>query len=286
VIDTKRCLVCKPRNKTLYWHEDPDTGDLWCYCNKCNRGYSIWEYCHKAGINLSDFLKGDFSFEEAIPNEVQAVEWPARYIPLSDPRASEGVQYVESRGLALDGDMYYDIERNGIVFPYYFGNYFCGAQTRFIVPKIDADGKPQKMDTMPGTRLGLLFYGWNQDSFVGDVKNVVVTEGSFNALAIGQSFQKAYGGISTCPWRTMSCSGSGATDHHKSEIKGLKDAGLKVILAPDSDEAGLNMLKKFKEANAITHYALTGTKEDWNDVLKRLGPKEFAVYFLSRIKKI
>jgi hypothetical protein len=47
------------------------------------------------------------------------------------------------------------------------------------------------------------------------------------------------------------------------------------------------MLKKFKDAGAITHYALTGTPDkDWNDHLKDMGNKEFAKYFLSRIKKV
>src|ERR1700680_2428434 len=115
-MDNKRCLICQPRNKTLYWHKDPETGDLWCFCNKCSRGYSIWEYCHKAQVDLGDFLKGNFEFEEATPNEVQALQWPAQYLPLSDPRSAAGVKYITERGLSPDGDMYYDIDRNGIVF--------------------------------------------------------------------------------------------------------------------------------------------------------------------------
>src|ERR1035437_3234681 len=137
MINNKKCLVCNLglRNDVLNWHIDSDDGSIWCWCCKCNRGYSIRSYCFQAGISLPEFLKGDFDFKEAIPNEVNVMEWPARYIPLSDTRAEEGVNYICSRGLTPEGDMYYDVERNGIVFPYYFENHFCGAQTRFVVPR-------------------------------------------------------------------------------------------------------------------------------------------------------
>jgi len=214
------------------------------------------------------------------------MEWPARYVPLSDPRAEAGVKYVQSRGLLLAGDMYYDIERDGIVFPYYFGDHFCGAQTRFVTPRVHPGGEVQKMDTLPGTRLGLLFYGWNQSRFVGDVKTVVVTEGAFNAIAINQALNVVYGGIANNPWRAIACSGAGATKHHKEALKELKDQGIKIVIAPDTDEAGAAMLRKFNEAGAATHYAFTGETRDWNEMLKALGHKEFAWYFLRNIKPI
>lgn len=286
MIDTKHCLICQKSNKTLHWHSDPDSGDLWVWCCSCNRGYSLQSYCFHAGISLTDFLQGDFQFEEAQPNEVKAQAWPIRFIPMSDPRSEPGVNYVNGRGLSLEGDMYYDIERNGIVFPYYFGNHFCGAQTRFIVPRVHPNGDIQKMDTMPGTRLGLLFYNWSQSLFVGNVKGIIVTEGAFNALSIQQALNRKYGGIVKNPWRCISCSGSGATQHHRDSVKDLKDQGMKVIIAFDSDDAGFKGLKKFKDSDALTHYALTDNDEmDWNDALKQMGHTEFAGYFLSKVQK-
>ena len=134
--------------------------------------------------------------------------------------------------------------------------------------------------------MGLLFYGWNQSRFVGDVKGVIVTEGSFNALSINQSLNLVYSGIAHNPWRAIACSGSGTTNHHREVLKELKDQGLKVVVAADTDEAGANMLKKIQEAGACTHYAFTGDAKDWNDMAKDLGHKEFARFFLSTIKAV
>ena len=288
-LSTRHCLICKGgrKNACLHWHIDQDTQDIWVYCvGKCQRGYSIRSYCYHAGIELAEFLKGDFEFKEAKPDEVNVMSWPARFIPMSDPRAKNGVDYLKTRGLSPQGDMYYDIERNGIVFPYYFDNHFCGAQTRFIEPRINPDGEVQKMDTMPGTRLGNLIYGWNQSKFMGNIKGVLITEGALNAIAINQAFNVAYGGVHNNPWRAVACSGAGATAHHRQIFKDLKDQGLKVVVAPDSDEAGAKMLKKFKESESCTHFALTNTTEDWNDCLKAMGHKDFAKFVLSCIRSI
>ena len=286
--DNRFCLICQPKNRTLYWHQDPETKAIWCYCNKCDRGYSLESYCYQADIDMLEFLKGDFYVQEAQPNEVSAQSWPARFIPLSDPRAEEGIAYIkEKRGLTLEGDMYYDIDRKGIVFPYYFGNHFVGAQTRFIEPRIQSDGTPHKIDTLPGTRLGLLFYGWNQSRFVGNVKAVVVCEGAFNALSINQALNLAYGGISNNPWRAIAASGSGASSHQREALKELKDEGMKIIIAPDHDEAGQKMLGKYIESEVPTHWALPDTEgKDWNDIAKELGREAFAKHFISCVKKL
>ena len=154
----------------------------------------------------------------------------------------------------------------------------------------DEDGNEdgvQKIDTIPGTRLGLIFYGWNQENFITDIKGMVITEGAFNALAIQQALNQVYGGIASCPWRVVACSGSGATKHHTETIRELKEKGIRTVLAPDSDEAGMKMLKKFSDAEAITHYTATGQDNiDWNDALKSMGHEAFAKWFLSSIKKV
>lgn len=287
--DNRFCLICNPKNRTLYWHKDSKTGDIWCYCNKCQRGYSLKQYCALADVSIVGFLAGDFQFEEARPNEVQAITWPSSFIPLSDPRAEKGARYIsEVRKLNLDGDMYYDLEDEGIVFPYYFNSTFCGAQVRFLETRKTEDDKDWKITTLPGTRLGLLFYGWNQTPFMSHVKGVVVCEGAFNALSINQALNVKYGGIVNNPWRAIACSGSGTTDYQKEVLKELKDiAGMKVIVAPDTDDAGFKMLKKFKDAECANFTAFTNdTEKDWNEKLKELGHEEFANFFISSIRPI
>ncbi len=284
--DNRWCLICQPRNRTLYWHQN-DEGKIWCYCNKCDRGYSLEQYCDIADIDMTEFLTGEFHMQEAKADEVTAMAWPHSFIPLSDPRAEKGVQYIKSRGLNVDGDMYYDINEEGIVFPYYVENHFCGAQVRFIEPRINEDGSVWKITTLPGTRLGLLFYGWNQAKLLAQVKGVIVTEGAFNALSIQQALNQVYGGVSRCPWRLLACSGSGLSEHQAEALKGFRESGIKVVGAPDTDEAGFKMLNKMKELDCITHYVMTGdTEQDWNVLLKNIGHKELAKFVIKNIKPI
>lgn len=284
--DNRWCLICQPRNRTLYWHQN-DEGKIWCYCNKCDRGYSLEQYCEIADIDMTEFLTGNFHMQEAKADEVTAMAWPHSFIPLSDPRAEKGVEYIKSRGLNVDGDMYYDINEEGIVFPYYVENHFCGAQVRFIEPRINEDGDVWKITTLPGTRLGLLFYGWNQAKLLAQVKGVIVCEGAFNALSIQQALNSVYGGVSRCPWRLLACSGSGLSEHQAEALKELKESGLKVIGAPDTDEAGFKMLSKMKELDCVTHYLMTGdTDQDWNVLLQTIGHKELAKFVIKNIKPI
>jgi hypothetical protein len=298
--DNRWCLICQPKNRTLYWHAsdeekmaaavakgyEPDP--FWCYCNKCDRAYSLSQYCEIAGIDKDLFIDGgDFHFQEAQPDEVNAMAWPSTFVPLSDPRAAKGVEYIKSRGLLLDGDMYYDLNEEGIVFPYYVENHFCGAQVRFIETRVNEDGDQWKITTLPGTRLGLLFYGWNQGKLLAQIKGIIVTEGAFNAISIQQALNNAYGGLSRCPWRAIACSGSGATEMQQKALKELKDKGYKIVIAPDTDEAGIKMYTKYVEAGAATHYTFTNdTEKDWNDLLKEMGHQNFAKFLIKSIKPI
>jgi DNA primase len=256
---------------------------MWCWCNgRCQRGYSLYQYCNKAGISLPQFLKNEFYFEEAAPNEVNKMDWSANFLPLSDPRSKSGVDYIKSRGLDPRGDMYYDINRCAIVFPYYFHNIYVGAQIRFLKPEGD-----HKMETVPGTRTGLLFYGWNQDKFVTNIRGVIVTEGAFNALSLQQALDDLYGGVANNPWKCMASSGAGSTKHQIDKIKELKELGYKIVVAPDYDDAGHKMLQKLLKNDAITHYAFTMSREaDWNDLGQKLGKKDLAKFFLQSVKKV
>lgn len=291
MISTKHCLICKGgrKNECLYWHKDPDTENIWCFCTgKCQRGYSLRQYTHLAGISLAEFLQGNFDFKESAPNEVQVMRWPLKFIPLSDPRAERAIEYVKSRGLSLDtADIYYDEERDGIVFPYYFDNHFCGAQIRFIEPRVDQDGDIQKMDTIPGTRLSMLFGLWNQARFLTNIKAVGVCEGYFNAISLQQAFNKKYGGVINNPFKFICTSGCNASKHHQEVLKELLDQGIKVIAAFDADEPGLEGIAKMASSGCISHISTTqDTDNDWNDMLKLHGHDAIAQMFLKNIIKV
>jgi len=288
MMSTKKCLICNDgrKNETLYWHRDTDSGEIWVWCNKCDCGRSIWKYCEEAGLNLSEFLKGDFDFIEAAPNEVTRMDWPQVFIPLSDARAKKGVEYLRSRGLSPVGDMYYDMNDEGIVFPYHFDSVFCGAQIRFLKERVNKEGDVWKITTMPGTRLGLVIYAYNQTNIMPHVKGFIVTEGAFNALSIQQSLDKMYGGAYKSPWKAVACSGSGGSSHQLEVFGDLITRGYKVVCAPDNDAAGLKMFKKYISNKAATHFAITDGEQDWNDVLVKLDNTEFARYVLSKIRKL
>lgn len=288
MLSTKHCLICNRPNQTLHWHKDAETGDIWVYCiGKCQRGYSLRQYVYGAGLSLSEFLKNEFEFRESAPNEVQVMKWPVKFIPLSDPRAEKGVKYVKSRGLSLDGDMYYDDDREGIVFPYYFDNHFCGAQIRFIKTRLNKDGDEQKIDTLPGTRLSMLFGLWNQSRFLTNIKAVGVCEGYFNALSLQQAFNLKYGGVANNPWKFICTSGCNVSKHHQEALIELKQQGIKVIGAFDADEPGRDGIAKMAKGDCITHISTTqDTDLDWNDMLKRHGHEAIAELFLKNMTRL
>lgn len=285
-ISTKRCLICRRPNDTLHWHSGEDNGLPWVWCNgTCQRAYSIYDYTAMAGISLSDFLRQKFEMKEAMPNEVTRMEWPNYFVPLFDARAKAGLEYIRGRGIDPDDGMYYDTVREGIVFPYFYESAFVGAQIRFLDPSKNEDKR--KVDTMPGTRTGLLFYNWNQAPLLPQIKGVIITEGAFNAKAIDQAFMKTYGGVLKNPWKCIATSGSGATKHQLDTIRELKENGIKTILAPDSDVAGMAMFDKFTLAESLTHYAFTGdSKVDWNDASKTMSKEEFSQFFLSKVQSV
>jgi len=291
MISTKKCLICKggTKNDSLHWHIDPDTGNIWVYCvGVCQRGYSLYDYCARSGLSVKKFLKNKFDFKESHQNEVTKMEWPRWYLPLSDPRAKAGVDYIAKRGLKPADNMYYDSVREGIVFPYFFGEVFCGAQIRFIKEWIDDNGTKRKVDTLPGTRLGLLFYNFNQESVLPHIKGFIVVEGGFDVQAIQQALDAAYGSVTQNPWRCVACSGAGSTKHQRETIREWKEKGYKVILAPDADDAGLKMLNKLNKEKAITHYAFPEDEwKDWNDKWQDINdPQEFMKWFFGRVKSV
>ena len=288
LFDIKRCLIDPKPRQSIYWHQNPDSKEIWCFCNACDRAYSIYSYCNAAGISLKELLTAfkETDFSKTSPDEVRKMEWPEWFLSLSDPRSKPAVDYIRSRGLTLEGDMYYDSQYGGVAFPLYYDQHFCGAQTRLIRPWINESGEETRVLTLPGTRTGLLFYGWNQAKFVTDTKGLIITEGPIDALSIQQSLNLSYGSVLDNPWKVVATCGAGVSEYRMEAIKKLKEAGIKIVLCPDNDNAGLKMLSKFIEAEAITHCAFTDSDLDWNDELKKEGREKFSQWFLQRVKHV
>jgi hypothetical protein len=229
----------------------------------------------------------NIDFKEAVPGEVQKMEWPAWFLPLWDPRSKPGVDYLASRGLNIHDGVYYDGDSQGIVFPYFYDQVFVGAQIRFIEPRKFPDGSVQKIDTLPGSRLGLLFWQYNQTFIPSGVKNIVITEGAINAMSLQQAFQKTVSKELCSQFLFISTSGCNMSTHHVEAMKELKDRGYKVILAYDSDEAGIISLDKIKSKECVSHFSLSMDDElDWNDILIKKGPNVLVKTFLSNIRSI
>ena len=285
---SKRCLICKPDHNTLYHHMDPDTQEPWIYCNKCGRGYNLYQYRNISDVSPEEFKQhmNGAVFNEVDPHEVRKMEFPRCFVTMDSKLAKPGVDYVRSRGLEPVDEMFFDIEEQGIVFPYYYENTFCGAQVRFLKPRVRQDGGEWKITTMPGTRLGNLVYGWNQGELPPTIKRIVVTEGAFNALSLKLALS-AYGGASVNPFKCIATSGSGLSAHHAELLRDLVKKGYKVIAAPDPDEAGVKMFEKMIRNEACTHLALLDVpNKDWNDILIEEGPDGLRRKFLSSLKKI
>lgn len=285
----KKCLICKggKKNDCLHWHEDPETHAQWVWCTgKCQRGYSIEEYAWLAGLELKELLSCNIKFNEATPNEVNKMEWPKSFVPLFHPDAYPGVEYLKNRGLQPTDNLFYDIQREGIVLPYHLENVFVGAQVRFLKPKIKEGEEPWKITTLPGTRLAYLFYNWNQAPLLSHIRYLVVTEGGFNALSLQQVLSTHYGGILKNPFKTVAISGSGLSDHKIEVLRDLINKGIKVIAAPDTDIAGEKLLKKFADNGAATHYAMVEEENvDWNDKLKEIN-QDLVSYFSKSIRPL
>lgn len=280
---SKKCLVCQAKHDTIYLHVDRN-GTPWLYCCKCSDSMDLEDYCAINGIDMpteEEVAKVASYIEDA--NELQRMAWPRSFIPLWDPRSAEGRAYLASRAIEPSDGMFYCTERNGIVFPYYYESTCVGAQVRFIEPSINEP----KITTVTGTKLGKLFYGWNQGNLPRNTRYLVITEGAFNSIAIQQVLNKHYGSALNNPYKSIAASGSSVGKYRSEVLRELKDEGYKIILAPDSDEAGAKMLEKAIGEECITHWTRTDDEGlDWNDVLKMNGPDALKSQLLGNLKKI
>jgi DNA primase len=158
--------------------------------------------------------------------------------------------------------------------PYFYHGTFCGAQIRFIKPK------ENKVVTLPGTRNSYLFYNWDQSPLYKS-KGLIICEGAFDAISLEQCFRHT----SLSNFKCISTSGSNLSDYQAEILRHVKDQGGHIILCPDSDPAGFNMLDKALKKGCITHFSLTKEKADWNDQYRMLGSGLIDL-FLTNLQKI
>lgn len=167
---------------------------------------------------------------------------------LDDPsdKLIQVIEYIYSRALTLeDYDFFWSNEEgldNRLIIPYYFRNQIVGYTCR----RID-EGKPKYLaDQQPG-------YVFNLDHQNYSRQFVIVCEGQFDALSID--------GIAVM-----------SNEINKQQSMLINQLGKQVIVVPDRDEPGLNIL------NSAMEYNYSVSMPDWdkdvkdvNDAVKKYG---------------
>lgn len=167
---------------------------------------------------------------------------------LDDPsdKLIQVIEYIYSRALTLeDYDFFWSNEEgldNRLIIPYYFRNQIVGYTCR----RID-EGKPKYLaDQQPG-------YVFNLDHQNYSRQFVIVCEGQFDALSID--------GIAVM-----------SNDINKQQSMLINQLGKQVIVVPDRDEPGLNILNSAMEYNySVSMPDWNKDVKDVNDAVKKYG---------------
>lgn len=197
-------------------------------------------------FNLSDFISGD----DERPEDQQLIElaWPIEYLPIQEPSAAAGAEYLKSRGiplrLAVEYGIQYDPIRERVVFPVASAHgQLYGWQARATKPTelkvISSKGIPRSSTLMFCHR-------------ITGSSHAVLCEGPIDAI-------KAHycGG-------NVAAMGKIVT---KAQIELLKNAGVqKLYLALDPD-ASPEMGALFREySEDFQMYRLEATKKDLGEM--------------------
>lgn len=167
---------------------------------------------------------------------------------LDDPseKLVQVIEYIYSRALTLeDYDFYWSDEEgldNRLIIPYYFRNQIVGYTCR----RID-EGKPKYLaDQQPG-------YVFNLDHQNYNRQFVVVCEGQFDAISID--------GIAVM-----------SNEINKQQSMLINQLGKQVIVVPDRDQPGLNILNSAMEYNySVSMPDWDSDVKDINDAVKKYG---------------
>ena len=145
-------------------------------------------------------------------------EWIAVTDPDIEHDVGEVVQYLVNRGLdPLDDQFYWSPDpgfRNRVIIPFFYHGVIVGNTARKVT-----DGKPKYVsDQHP-------HFVFNIDNQKEDHKYIFVCEGPFDAISVG--------GVALL-----------TNDVADQQARIINSLGAEVIVIPDQDEAGLNLVKK------------------------------------------
>lgn len=213
------------------------------------------------------------------PETVIRVELPESATPITDPKWPRfreiATRYLESRGIQYNDAVSFRVHYTPtmIIFPYLEYDDIVYWQGRSFSPLI-------KQFEFPDQRIT----GVGKSDFIYGFDNaepgcpVYLTEAIFDALTIGP------GGLAS--------GGATLSEAQRRKIRALGPSY--VVLAPDSDEAGIASLYsnwKLLSPYHEVYYVLPNTTKDWNDYVckasnKQTALKEVRSYINENIKKL
>lgn len=180
--------------------------------------------------------KVEFPEKELPEGSMPISKWLEMYDDMTSVWLDPMIEYISSRGFnPLDDDFYWsptDGYESRVIIPFRYNGKIVGNTARKIT-----DGKPKYLsDQHP-------HFVFNTDKQTEDQRYIFVTEGPFDALAIN--------GVALLT--------NDIADQQARIINGL---GNEIIVIPDQDEAGLNLIKK------AIHYNWSVAFPNWDDDVK------------------
>lgn len=180
--------------------------------------------------------KVEFADKELPEAAMSISQWMEMYDDTTSEFLNPVIEYIADRGFdPLDNNFYWSPSpgyENRVIIPFRYQNRIVGNTARKVV-----DGRPKYLsDQHP-------HFVFNTDAQKENQKYIFVVEGPFDALSIGGV------GLLT----------NDIADQQARIINGL---GSEVIVIPDQDEAGLNLIKK------AMHYNWSVAFPNWDDDVK------------------
>ena len=180
--------------------------------------------------------KVEFESKELPEAAMPISQWMEMYDDMTSEFLNPVIEYIANRGFdPLDNNFYWSPSpgyENRVIIPFRYQNRIVGNTARKVI-----DGRPKYLsDQHP-------HFVFNTDAQKENQKYIFVVEGPFDALSIGGV------GLLT----------NDIADQQARIINGL---GSEVIVIPDQDEAGLNLIKK------AMHYNWSVAFPNWDDDVK------------------
>jgi len=180
--------------------------------------------------------KVEFPEKELPEGSMPVSKWLEMYDEMTAVWLDPMIEYISSRGFnPLDDDFYWsptDGYESRVIIPFRYNGKIVGNTARKVT-----DGRPKYLsDQHP-------HFVFNTDKQTEDQRYIFVTEGPFDALSIN--------GVALLT--------NDIADQQARIINGL---GNEIIVIPDQDEAGLNLIKK------AIHYNWSVAFPNWDDDVK------------------